>query len=676
MAVPILKQGPYLIASIQSALTDTDVLRLQDDVMDQVGRFRSRGHHRRRHGARRDGLVRRRARCAAIAHMTRLRGAETVIVGIQPEVAFAMVQLGMKFEDVHTALDLEEGLAFLQSISKEPDDGGGEAFRVAITTDADVVTARQQARSMGGELGLQLAPTSRCSPPRSPRWPATSPPTRARARCACASCAAPTAAQGIEVDRPATRARASPTSSCALQDGYTTGNGLGLGLPGARRLVDEFELRDGARAGHDRAAGQVGPCVAAEDQRWPAALERGVAAAPSCGREPLGRSRRVRGVGRRRAGVRAIDGLGHGDRGGRWRPRRRPRVLGEHPREAPEALLARCHEALVRTRGVVMTLAWFDLGVGDAHVDRGRQRRGPACARVRRAGRRARGRADQGRRRRLQRCPTCGRRPPSSAPATRVVLATDGIVVGLRQLARAGRRRAAARRPHPGRARRAAPTTRWSSWCARSFRERCGSLPKPTWRRAMRAGRLLAAEAGLSLVEAQHLATAVSEVATNAWRYARGGEVELEPVEHEGRRGVRVVVRDRGPGIADVAAALSRRPVHRRQPRRRPAGRAAPDGRLRAALGDRRGDGRHDGEVGRRARARGRALDARPGAGRHPLRAALPQRRAAGRRGRCARGVRGGHLPGAGVARAHRAPRRLPRPPSARAAARRSRSRR
>src|SRR5688572_31392101 len=43
-----------------------------------------------------------------IAMMTRLRGAETVIVGIQPEVAFAMVQLGMSFEDVQTALDLEE----------------------------------------------------------------------------------------------------------------------------------------------------------------------------------------------------------------------------------------------------------------------------------------------------------------------------------------------------------------------------------------------------------------------------------------------------------------------------------------------------------------------------------------------------------------------------------------
>ena len=43
MAVPILKQGPFLIATIQAALTDTDVIRLQEDIIEQVGRFRSRG---------------------------------------------------------------------------------------------------------------------------------------------------------------------------------------------------------------------------------------------------------------------------------------------------------------------------------------------------------------------------------------------------------------------------------------------------------------------------------------------------------------------------------------------------------------------------------------------------------------------------------------------------------
>jgi len=74
---------------------------------------------------------------------------------------------------------------------------------------------------------------------------------------------------------------------------------------------------------------------------------------------------------------------------------------------------------------------------------------------------------------------------------------------------------------------------------------------------AMRAGRSAAEEAGLSVVEAQHVATAVTEVATNAWRYAVGGEVVIEPLERDGRHGVRVVVSDRGPGIADVGAALS-----------------------------------------------------------------------------------------------------------------------
>ena len=122
MAVPILKQGPWLIASIQAALTDSDVVRLQDDIMEQVGRYRSRGIIVDVTALDvMDSFVSRSLR--GIAHMTRLRGAETVIVGIQPEVAFAMVQLGMSMEDVHTALDLEEGLFFLESQLREPDAG-------------------------------------------------------------------------------------------------------------------------------------------------------------------------------------------------------------------------------------------------------------------------------------------------------------------------------------------------------------------------------------------------------------------------------------------------------------------------------------------------------------------------------------------------------------------------
>ena len=114
MRVPILKQRDYLIASIQSALSDEDLLQLRDDLVQQVGKYRSKG-------AIvdvtvldvMDSFAVRTLR--AIAHMIELRGAETVIVGIQPEVAFAMVQLGLTLEDVATALDLEEGLAYLDT---------------------------------------------------------------------------------------------------------------------------------------------------------------------------------------------------------------------------------------------------------------------------------------------------------------------------------------------------------------------------------------------------------------------------------------------------------------------------------------------------------------------------------------------------------------------------------
>ena len=112
MQVPILKQGPHLIATIQSALTDADIVQLRDALVGQVGRFRSRGViidvtaldvlDSFATGTLRD-----------VAHMVRLRGAETVIVGIQPDVALAMVHMGLTLEGVTTKLDLEEGLDHL-----------------------------------------------------------------------------------------------------------------------------------------------------------------------------------------------------------------------------------------------------------------------------------------------------------------------------------------------------------------------------------------------------------------------------------------------------------------------------------------------------------------------------------------------------------------------------------
>lgn len=120
MEVPILKQGKVLIATIQAALSDADLENLRRGLVHQVVRFRSLGVIVDVTSMDvMDSFASRTLR--EIAHMIRLRGAETVIVGIQPEVALAMVQLGLTLEDVSTALDLEEGIEYLNKKFKNPD---------------------------------------------------------------------------------------------------------------------------------------------------------------------------------------------------------------------------------------------------------------------------------------------------------------------------------------------------------------------------------------------------------------------------------------------------------------------------------------------------------------------------------------------------------------------------
>jgi rsbT antagonist protein RsbS len=113
MSVPILKQGEYLIASVQAALTDSEVLKLRDDLAEQIGKFRARGIVVDVTALDViDSFVARSLRTIAVT--ARLRGAGTVIVGIQPDVAMAMVQFQLNLEPLQTALDLEEGLEVLK----------------------------------------------------------------------------------------------------------------------------------------------------------------------------------------------------------------------------------------------------------------------------------------------------------------------------------------------------------------------------------------------------------------------------------------------------------------------------------------------------------------------------------------------------------------------------------
>jgi rsbT antagonist protein RsbS len=120
MQIPILKQGPFLIISIQAIVGDKDLIDLKEDLAVKVGEFRTKGV-----------IIDvttldildsfSTMTLQNIAATVRLRGAETVIVGIQPDVAFAMVQLGLKLNNIKTALNLEEGILLLNHYFDEKD---------------------------------------------------------------------------------------------------------------------------------------------------------------------------------------------------------------------------------------------------------------------------------------------------------------------------------------------------------------------------------------------------------------------------------------------------------------------------------------------------------------------------------------------------------------------------
>ena len=124
MSVAILRQGDYVIASIQSDLSDSEVLELRHELAEMVGRHRS-------HGIVIDvaaldvidSFVARALR--SIVLTARLRGADTVIVGIQPDVAIAMVQFRLNLEPLRVALDLDAAIGLLDRLTQgDAVDGG------------------------------------------------------------------------------------------------------------------------------------------------------------------------------------------------------------------------------------------------------------------------------------------------------------------------------------------------------------------------------------------------------------------------------------------------------------------------------------------------------------------------------------------------------------------------
>ena len=120
MSVAILRQGDYLIASIRSDLSDAQLLAFRDDVAERVGAQRIKGIIVDV-GALDviDSFVARSLR--AIVETARMRGAATVIVGIKPDVAIAMVQFNLNLDALRAVLDLDEAVTLLDRLTTGED---------------------------------------------------------------------------------------------------------------------------------------------------------------------------------------------------------------------------------------------------------------------------------------------------------------------------------------------------------------------------------------------------------------------------------------------------------------------------------------------------------------------------------------------------------------------------
>jgi rsbT antagonist protein RsbS len=110
--VPILRIGSTLLVSIQIDLQDQSVLQLQEDIAEQIAATRATGVIIDITAVDIvDSFIGR--MLSTIGSMSRLFGAETVLVGMRPAVAITLVELGLSLDGIRTALNTEKGLRLL-----------------------------------------------------------------------------------------------------------------------------------------------------------------------------------------------------------------------------------------------------------------------------------------------------------------------------------------------------------------------------------------------------------------------------------------------------------------------------------------------------------------------------------------------------------------------------------
>ena len=122
--IPILKMGPFLLVTIQVDMHDRLAMALQNDLTTRVVKDRARGVLIDISSLEMvDSFIGR--MLANVAAMTRVLGAETVVVGMRPAVAITIVELGLSLENVRTALNVDKGMEVLLAQSETPADEDG-----------------------------------------------------------------------------------------------------------------------------------------------------------------------------------------------------------------------------------------------------------------------------------------------------------------------------------------------------------------------------------------------------------------------------------------------------------------------------------------------------------------------------------------------------------------------
>ncbi len=126
--IPIHKVGEFLLVSVQVDMHDRQALILQNDLTTQVVKTRAKGVLIDISTVDIvDSFIGR--MLGNMASITRVLGANVVVVGMQPAVAITIVELGLSLTNIHTALNVDKGMALLKTlVNKSTNEGRHEPF--------------------------------------------------------------------------------------------------------------------------------------------------------------------------------------------------------------------------------------------------------------------------------------------------------------------------------------------------------------------------------------------------------------------------------------------------------------------------------------------------------------------------------------------------------------------